>query len=652
MALARDENGEETQEPPRRRFWRPRILPRSILSRQLVPPRLAVREAAATPGRSDPRDDEFDLDETGEPPTLRQRWARFFGRYVFASLSRRIVLLNLGGLLVLVLGFLYINQSRESLTDARIESLKTQAEIIAAAIASSAVVEPDDAVTMDVDRLLELQAGETYTPRPQNALAFSVNPVRVAPVLRTFISPTRTHARIFDRDGLMILDSRALYSGGQVLRFDLPGAAPDPTFLERLNEWLWQPVRRWFYDTNLPLYTETVNGDGTAYDEVVSALAGGTAARTRITANDEIIVSVAVPIQRFRAIQGVLLLSTEAGQIDEIVRDERRNVLRLFLVMAGVTMLLSVLLGSTIARPLHRLAAAADRVRRHAGDKTEIPDFTDRRDEIGNLSGALRDMTKALYARIDAIGSFAADVSHELKNPLTSLRSAVETLPLARTDEQRQRLLDVIQHDVKRLDRLISDIADASRLDAEMAKEDYEPVDLAQLVRVIHTSTEQIVAADHEKGLITARPRLVLNVEEGSALVLGHEGRLAQVITNLVENARSFLPDVGGWIALDLRERQSRDGRVVVLTIADNGPGIPVDNLERIFERFYTDRPEDEAFGQNSGLGLSIVRQIVEAHGGRIKADNWSTDIVSDRAVRRERGGAIFTVILPIMDEE
>ena len=632
MALAH--NDDDGAPPPARR--------RERFRRRLLPPGFLKNADFQT-------DDGDDL-LSSEPRVRRPWWSRFS----FTSLSRRIVLLNLGGLVVLVLGFLYINQSRDSLTDARIESLKVQAEIIAAAIASSATVEPDAAVTMDVDRLLELQAGQTYRPRSRSDLAFSINPVEIAPLLRAFISPTRTHARIFDRDGLITLDSRRLVAGTDpVFRYDLPSDEPETNWIDAVDDALWQPIRRWFYDANLPLYTEPVDGDGTEYAEVVSALAGSTGSRTRITENDEIIVSVAVPIQRFRAVQGVLLLATEAGQIDAIVRNERRNVLRLFLVMAGVTMLLSVLLGSTIARPLHRLAAAAERVRAHATDRTEIPDFSNRNDEIGHLSVALRDMTKAMYARIDAIGSFAADVSHELKNPLTSLRSAVETLPLAKTDEQRGRLLDVIQHDVQRLNRLISDISDASRLDSEMAREDYEPVDLERLIKTVHASTEQVIEADHEKGLISVRPRLVLNMEtEGQdMLILGHDGRLGQVISNLIDNARSFLPDLGGWIALDLRARDSQDGRVAVLTIADNGPGIPEDNLERIFERFYTDRPEREAFGENSGLGLSIVRQIVEAHGGRIKAANWSTDIVSDRAVSRERGGAIFTVALPLITD-
>ncbi len=256
------------------------------------------------------------------------------------------------------------------------------------------------------------------------------------------------------------------------------------------------------------------------------------------------------------------------------------------------------------------------RVRRGVKSREEIPDFSDRQDEIGNLSVALRDMTNALYARIEAIESFAADVSHELKNPLTSLRSAVETLPLAKNDHSRERLMEVIQHDVRRLDRLITDISDASRLDAELARDDASRVDLLKLVTDLADASRQ---AGRKKK--TAEIVVEVDKKEHQArdfYVSGHDLRLGQVLTNLIENARSFTPETGGRILITL----SRLPRHVVVTVDDNGPGIRVDTIERIFERFYTDRPAGEAFGQNSGLGLSISRQIVEAHGGRLTAEN------------------------------
>ncbi|HMM64389.1 MAG TPA: HAMP domain-containing sensor histidine kinase, partial [Mesorhizobium sp.] len=299
------------------------------------------------------------------------------------------------------------------------------------------------------------------------------------------------------------------------------------------------------------------------------------------------------------------------------------------------TAILSLLLASTIANPLRRLSAAAVRVRRGVKNREEIPDFSDRQDEIGNLSVAVRDMTNALYARIEAIESFAADVSHELKNPLTSLRSAVETLPLARNEASRNRLMEVIQHDVKRLDRLITDISDASRLDAELAREDAGRVDLARFI-------SDLVAVSREASHHKKKVEIELKVAKPPQgvkgyFVQGHDLRLGQVVTNLIENARSFVPDEHGRIAISL----ARAGKFNVVTVDDNGPGIRAETIERIFERFYTDRPSGEAFGQNSGLGLSISRQIVEAHGGTLTAQNIPG------AKPGEIRGARFVVTLP-----
>ncbi|MDP3523545.1 MAG: ATP-binding protein, partial [Hoeflea sp.] len=356
--------------------------------------------------------------------------------------------------------------------------------------------------------------------------------------------------------------------------------------------------------------------DGSIYPEVMNALTGGRGAVVRMTEKGELIVSVAVPVQRFRAVLGVLLLSTQAGDIDKIVHAERMAIFRVFGVAAMVTIVLSLLLASTIATPLRRLSAAAVRVRRGVRAREEIPDFSDRQDEIGNLSVALRDMTNALYDRIAAIESFAADVSHELKNPLTSLRSAVETLPLARNEHSRKRLMDVIQHDVRRMDRLISDISDASRLDAELARQDGVSVDMKTLLTDLVDIARQIRAGSKIVAIelkVDSR-----NTSKTAFTVLGHDLRLGQVITNLIENARSFVPETGGRISIRLGRRRG----TVQITIDDNGPGIRAEVIERVFERFYTDRPDGEDFGQNSGLGLSISRQIIEAHGGRLTAEN------------------------------
>ena len=568
-----------------------------------------------------------------------RRWGRLLlpfrrvlGHYVFSSLTRRILFLNLAALCVMVVGILYINQFRDGLVQARIDSLMTQGEIIAGAIAASATVETD-AITIDPEKLLELQAGESLPPGTNNLdLQFPINPERVAPVLRRLISPTLTRARIFDRDASLLLDSRHLYSRGQILRYSLPPVADEEVgVLKRIEKFIIGLFQR----SNLPVYHEQPGGSGTAYPEVMSALQGSAATMVRVSEQGEQIVSVAVPIQRFRAVLGALMLSTQGGDIDKIVAAERSAILRVFGVAALVVTILSMLLASTIANPLRRLAAAAVRVRRGVKNREEIPDFSDRQDEIGNLSVALRDMTNALYARIEAIESFAADVSHELKNPLTSLRSAVETLPLAKNEQSRARLMEVIQHDVRRLDRLITDISDASRLDAELAREDASRVDLLRLINDIASASRE---AGRNRKAVDIQVKTQKKGQNGRDFyVSGHDLRLGQVFTNLIENARSFVPDDTGRITVTL----ARHGRHVVVTVDDNGPGIRAENIDRIFERFYTDRPSNEAFGQNSGLGLSISRQIIEAHGGRLTAENRAGSKPGEIA------GARFIVTLP-----
>ncbi|WP_028753830.1 sensor histidine kinase [Rhizobium leucaenae] len=565
-----------------------------------------------------------DIDDTESPSDVRiarRRWThpftlirRIFGNAVFSSLTRRILFFNLAALVVLVGGILYLNQFREGLIDARVESLLTQGEIIAGAVSASASVDTNS-ITIDPQKLLELQAGQSITPVPNDEdLEFPIDPEKVAPVLTRLISPTRTRARIFDADANLLLDSRHLYSRGQVLRYDLP---PVEDAAQSWSDWFSGLLNKMLQPGNLPVYKEAPGGDGSIYPEVMNALTGVRGAVVRTTEKGELIVSVAVPIQRFRAVLGVLLLSTQAGDIDKIVHAERLAIMRVFGVATLVNVVLSLLLSSTIANPLRRLSAAAIRVRRGgAKEREEIPDFSARQDEIGNLSIALRDMTSALYDRIDAIESFAADVSHELKNPLTSLRSAVETLPLAKSDDSKKRLMDVIQHDVRRLDRLISDISDASRLDAELARSDAKSLDLEVLLRDMIDISRQV---GHTKKAVEID--YIVDRKPGAKTkftIDGHDLRIGQIVTNLIENARSFVAKDTGKITVRLTRTRTR----CVIYVEDNGPGIQAENIDRIFERFYTDRPEAEGFGQNSGLGLSISRQIAEAHGGSLRAEN------------------------------
>ena len=570
----------------------------------------------------------------GARPGLARRVWQIVARQGPSSLTRRIVILNLVGLLALVIGILYFPQFRAGLIEARVQSLGVQGEIIAAAIAANATADAD-AITIYPDRLKELRPGESYGPDEESPLEFSINPERVAPVLRLLISPTGTRARIYDREGVLQLDSRSMYGRGEVVRFDLPPpAGAKPGFFERN----WLAIRRWFAKGDLPRYRELgPDENGRSYPEVAQVLAGAKVANmVRINDRGEVIVSVAVPVQRFRDVRGALLLSTQGGEIDQALMAQRLQIVLVFVVAAAVMMVLSILLARTIAGPVRRLADAAEGVRRRIRSRVEIPDFTRRRDEIGHLSGTLREMTNALYSRIEAIESFAADVAHELKNPLTSLRSAVETLPLAKTEESRGRLLNVIQHDVKRLNRLITDISDASRIDAELQRQESAPVDLRKLLGMVVTVANEV---RHGGGAVA------LTFEGGSAspfVVPGHDSRIGQVIDNLIDNARSFAPPTSTVRVTCRRLRED-----VEITVDDDGPGIRPDAIERIFERFYTDRP-DQGFGQNSGLGLSISKQIIEAHGGRIWAEN-RVGVTPGPDGGPEVLGARFVVRLPAM---
>ena len=586
---------------------------------------------------------------------LRARWLRRAVEARFSSsLTRRIVTLNLGGLVVLVVGFLLLSQFRADIIDARTQSLTTQANIIAAAIAASAAV-GTDTITLDPEKLLQLAPGETPPPAPndEDAITFSINPERVGPVLHRLVTPTHTRARIYDRDGLLLLDSQTVSSRASTSRADASDPAnEDTTWLQRA----WSAVRRVFVRPKTPRGLGNWADNGKSLPEVAEALAGKVGSIVRVNSDGETIVSVGVPIQRTSAIRGALVLSTQGRDIDKVIASERWALLRYFLVAAAVMLILSISQANTIAEPLRKLAEAAERVQRGIRSRQQIPDFTNRSDEIGHLSRALGEMTHALYSRIEAIESFAADVAHELKNPLTSLRSAVETLPRVKSASSRDRLLSIMQHDVRRLDRLISDISDASRLDAELARGDAEPVDVEALLRAV---VSMIADSPRSRGIVLRVTIDDAETEPGVSpyLVLGHDSRLAQVITNLVDNACSFSRP-GGEVRIHLGSEPGAAGgeadnpQRIVLTVEDDGPGIPPHALERIFERFYTDRPDD-GFGQNSGLGLSISRQIVQAHFGGIWAENRPLtedpappDPETDAPVRHG-AGARFVVSLP-----
>ncbi len=532
-----------------------------------------------------------------------------------SPLTLRILAVNVLVLAIPVLGLLHLEQYRESLIESELDALRTQARAFSTTLAGSAVV-----VTQDGEEKL-LPEGTRHA-------------------MRALLPDSRVRARLFFPDGQLMADSFVLMGpSGQVEVEELPpprnrgavGRTIDRVY-EAFLDWL--PRRR-----ELPLYEETLVQDAEQYREVKAALSGEVASEVRRHRGGGLVLSVATPVQRYRQVLGALMLSADGREVEEAVRDRRFDILLVFAVALAVTVLLSIYLSSTIARPIQRLADAADQVRRaHGRRQVEIPDLSRRGDEVGDLSAALKEMTEALWDRLDAIERFAADVAHEIKNPLTSVRSAVETAARLDDPKQQKRLMAIILDDVQRLDRLISDISDASRLDAELSRAESEPVKLGRLLHAlveIHRATvEETGGPAFELQLPPEEGRA--GAEPGDSLTVpGLEGRLGQVFRNLLANAATFSPNDG---TVTVTARKEQDG--VVITVEDEGPGIPEGKLEAIFDRFYTERPKSEKFGTHSGLGLSISKQIVEAHGGSIVAEN-RTDAAG------EVSGARFTVRLP-----
>jgi len=541
-------------------------------------PQVGERRSARKRGRpaEQPKAKGQPQDKSQGPRRYRRGWP--------SPLTRRILALNVLVLLIPVLGLLHLNDYRESLISSEVDSLRIQARAFALSFASTTVV--------------ETQAGEER-----------VLPESARHLMRVLLSGTRVRARIFARSGELLADSFLLVGpGGQVQVMELP---PDEGWPEAALGRVYDRVMNWLPMTgDLPPYNEGPFQIAADYLEVERALGGESRGMVRLDRRSRLVLSVAVPVQRYRQVLGALMLSKDGADIEAAVRDRRLDVLLVFGMALGVTVLLSLYLAGTIARPVRRLAEAAERVRYGQGRQYEIPDFTRRRDELGDLSGALRDMTAALWARLDAIEGFAADVAHEIKNPLTSLRSAVETVVRVEDPEQQKRLMSIILDDVQRLDRLISDISDASRLDAELSRAQTESVDVGRLVGALGEAYQAIGGEDGARFHLSVADEQKLQVQ-------GIEDRLSQVLRNLVSNAETFSPP-GGTVELAVR----RDGAWVEISVADQGPGIPEGKLTAIFDRFYTERPESEKFGTHSGLGLSISKQIIEAHGGSIRAEN------------------------------
>jgi len=523
-------------------------------------------------------------DPAADRPNARTPEPRGFVWPLGSRLGRAIVVLNLLGLVVLLGGELALSGLRQGLINTRLDSLTLQGELIANVIDQTATVgEPAPA--------LEADAAST--------------------VLQSLFIPHSQRARLYDSQGRLLADSFVVADRVEASVLPparKPGEAPSSLGLGALRA------------------HRIAVAKAALAQEVASALGGATKADLRPDENGRRVVSVSIPIEHVRAVLGVLTL--EAGDVEQIIAAERRALTPFIIIAVVVALFSSVLLTQLVAAPVLRLARAADRVRLSRSRAIDLPDLAGRHDELGDLARSLQAMTRALSERMEAIERFAADVAHELRNPMTSIRSAVETLDLVKAAAPRERLMGVLQQDVGRMDRLITDISNASRLDAELARESPAPLDLARLLGDIAALYQATARADEPQVAFQRPP-------SGEAWeVLGREGPLSQVFRNLIDNARSFSP-VGGEVRMRLE--MSRDQ--VMAKVEDDGPGIPPENLETIFQRFYTARPRGAAFGGNSGLGLAIVRQIVETHGGRV----WAENRIEGDAV----AGARFIVALP-----
>ena len=473
-------------------------------------------------------------------------------------------------LAILVVGALVLNELRSGLVNARIDSLTTQGELIAKIIDQSATV------------------GE---PEP------ALDPYTASAILQVLFIPRSQRARLFDAHGKVLADSFVV--------------------ADRVDWKVLPPARKpGQKDDARKTPREEAKAERARKalaDEIAQAMKGRTVAGARVAEDGERVVSVSIPIQHVRAVLGVLTL--EAGDVDEIIAAERRALLPFIIVAMTAILISSVLLHRLIAVPVLRLARAADHVRLQGARAISLPDLSQRNDELGDLSRSLEEMTHSLSERMDAIERFAADVAHEIKNPLTSIRSAIETLDLVTDPAARARLLAILQNDVNRLDRLVTDISNASRLDAELSRESPKSLDLNRLLIEVASLYEAQLRPGDAPGSV--RVSLSLADPGHPAVILGRETPIGQVFRNLVDNARSFSP-ADGEVRISLSRARGR----LIAVVEDDGPGLPPDNLETIFERFYTSRPKGRAFGGNSGLGLSIARQIVEAHGGQIHAEN------------------------------
>jgi two-component system sensor histidine kinase ChvG len=539
---------------------------------------------------------------------FRQRWV--------SPLLRRILLVNALPLALLVVALLYLDQYQNGLLEAQVTALREQARVFAGALGESAV----------------------RTTDPDNP---KLVPEVAVSLLRRLTEPTPdAQARLYAPDGTMLANSRVREGpGGVVTTEPLPPPLDHGPIIKMIGS-VYDSVLGFLPHSAPTAVVDTTPSAGgpdwqpDVKEELRLNSAGNsneTAPYIRRTRDNRLLVTVAVPVERDKHTVGIISLTREAREVDESLFTVRMSILALFGMALGLTVLLSWYLSLTIARPILRLAEAAADMREGRGRSGSVPpSLLRRRDEVGALASALSDSSAALWARMDATERFAADVAHEIKNPLSSIRSAIETLRRIEDVGRQRQLLTIIAQDVMRLDRLISDVSDASRLDAELSRVTVQPVDVVPILRTLQELDEATRNADDD-------PRLEVVAPPNGLLLWAVEDRLVQVLRNLIGNAQSFSPPRGRIVV-----RVRTAGDLAELCVEDDGPGIPDANLEHIFDRFYSERPKGESFGQHSGLGLSISRQIVEALHGQISAENR-------RDATGRVMGARFIVRLPIV---
>ncbi len=538
-------------------------------------------------------------DDVVEQELRARREGRGFLALRKSSLTRKIVTFNLIALNILAAGILYLNSSRDNLALQRVDRLASEAELIA-------------------------DVFEAQLPAGAPANLTTGDGIDVAETLAGLDLPAGLQVLVFDPTGAV---------AGQTKGPPPPAPEPETTWISDALIWFWGVL-------SAPFDPATEEAPPPPLREQVREMVAPTLSEGRQVATDArsegSLFSVTTPILHEGRPVGVAAVASPGAEVDRLVRAERERVLQMFVIATLVSIGLSLILASTIANPLADLAAAAELGGDRdgggrSGGRIRIPDLTARPDEIGRLSGALRGMVAALYQRIDSNEQFAADVAHEIKNPLASLRSAVGTMRVAKREDQREKLLEVVEHDVRRLDRLVSDISNASRLDSELVKEEQAAFDL---ITMLGNLSQYLGDEAEAKGI-----EFITDFPDQPVVMTGLEGRLAQVFVNLITNAISFCEE-GDAIRIWARLRENR----VLVVVEDTGPGIPEEALTKIFQRFYSQRDEGD-FGNNSGLGLAISKQIVEAHDGVIWAENIRP---TDADAASEPLGARFVVGLPV----